>query len=245
MLDGLQRDLQPVGQLEQLLVQKIAANYWRLRRLVRFETGAVCCRLDRYIQQEVDRHYQRLAGAAGGESRPILEYFRYGDDVSDEDLERQAALVEQVTRPEWNPVEAAPAGALQGGPIAVNQESHEGAVAADHAGTSIDAIPPSEIESLRQQIAEREQRILAEMHEVRRWSARLDQLARVNSTPGPEVIDKVVKYEAALERSVFRNLDVLLHLQRTRRERDGDPEMQADNADERYAGRENGFELEI
>ena len=39
LLQGLQDDLKPVGQMEQLLVEKIAVNWWRLRRVLRYETG--------------------------------------------------------------------------------------------------------------------------------------------------------------------------------------------------------------
>jgi hypothetical protein len=40
MVDGLAEDFQPVGTYEQLLVQEIAACFWRKRRLLRFENRA-------------------------------------------------------------------------------------------------------------------------------------------------------------------------------------------------------------
>jgi hypothetical protein len=40
MVDGLAEDFQPVGTYEQLLVQEIAACFWRKRRLLRFESRA-------------------------------------------------------------------------------------------------------------------------------------------------------------------------------------------------------------
>jgi hypothetical protein len=36
---GLEQQLQPVGELERMLVDSIAAYAWRLRRLVRIEKG--------------------------------------------------------------------------------------------------------------------------------------------------------------------------------------------------------------
>src|SRR5712691_10188084 len=42
----LREHYQPVGIVEELLVEQIAAGYWRLRRLVRCETGAIRKRLD-------------------------------------------------------------------------------------------------------------------------------------------------------------------------------------------------------
>ena len=41
LLEQLRRDLHPEGTLEEMLVEKIAACYWRFRRLIRSETGAV------------------------------------------------------------------------------------------------------------------------------------------------------------------------------------------------------------
>ena len=47
MADGLAEDFQPVGAYEQLLVQEIAACFWRKRRLLRFESRAAFESLDR------------------------------------------------------------------------------------------------------------------------------------------------------------------------------------------------------
>jgi len=46
LLDGLIVSLTPSGQMECLLVEKIAADYWRLRRVLRFETGSIRKQLD-------------------------------------------------------------------------------------------------------------------------------------------------------------------------------------------------------
>jgi len=49
LLDGLVLSLNPSGQLECLLVEKIAVDYWRLRRVLRFETGSIRKQLDTAI----------------------------------------------------------------------------------------------------------------------------------------------------------------------------------------------------
>ena len=36
----------PVGTIEEMLVEKIAVSYWRLRRANRFEVGAICEKMD-------------------------------------------------------------------------------------------------------------------------------------------------------------------------------------------------------
>lgn len=41
ILEGLQRDIAPTSLLEQFLIERIAACYWRLRRSYRFETNSI------------------------------------------------------------------------------------------------------------------------------------------------------------------------------------------------------------
>jgi len=49
LLDGLILSLNPSGQMEYLLVEKISVDYWRLRRVLRFESGSIRKVLDMAI----------------------------------------------------------------------------------------------------------------------------------------------------------------------------------------------------
>ena len=49
LLNGLIISLNPVGQMECLLVEKISVDYWRLRRVLRFESGSIRKVLDMAI----------------------------------------------------------------------------------------------------------------------------------------------------------------------------------------------------
>ena len=55
LLDGLIVSLHPTGQMECLLVEKIAADYWRLRRVLRFETGSIRKILDMAINDYYEK----------------------------------------------------------------------------------------------------------------------------------------------------------------------------------------------
>ena len=46
---NLTESLNPSGQMEHLLVEKIAVDFWRLRRVLRFETGSIRKYLDMVI----------------------------------------------------------------------------------------------------------------------------------------------------------------------------------------------------
>ena len=49
LLYNLTTSLNPSGQMEHLLVEKIAVDFWRLRRVLRFETGSIRKYLDMVI----------------------------------------------------------------------------------------------------------------------------------------------------------------------------------------------------
>ena len=55
-VEGLAQDFEPVGTYEQLLVQEIAACFWRLRRLQRFEQRAAAEVSDRPIREMLNRY---------------------------------------------------------------------------------------------------------------------------------------------------------------------------------------------
>lgn len=55
LLEGLIQSLNPVGQMECLLVEKIAVDFWRLKRVLRFETGSI----RRYLDTVIDDYYKK------------------------------------------------------------------------------------------------------------------------------------------------------------------------------------------
>lgn len=55
LLDGLIISLNPVGQMECLLVEKISVDYWRLRRVLRFETGSI----RKLIDMAINNYYTK------------------------------------------------------------------------------------------------------------------------------------------------------------------------------------------
>ena len=55
LLDGLILSLNPSGQMECLLVEKISVDYWRLRRVLRFETGSI----RKLIDMAINNYYTK------------------------------------------------------------------------------------------------------------------------------------------------------------------------------------------
>ncbi len=97
LLSDLRKDLKPVGRMESILVEKIAVNYWRLRRMVRYETGAIRGGLDEYRESVVKSQnqwaYRHLE----------LEYCSYSDEISDIAFQQQQLKVELISSPSFDP----------------------------------------------------------------------------------------------------------------------------------------------
>ena len=90
MVDGLGADLQPVGTLEQMLVEDIAASFWRKRRLLRFESRAALEDRDRRISRMMDPYreiHRQPAYSFNGHSvdlEDILDEAQLGLDLPSE-----------------------------------------------------------------------------------------------------------------------------------------------------------------
>ncbi|WP_343618679.1 hypothetical protein [Ralstonia sp.] len=85
LLDGLQASLSPVGDLEVVLVERIAVTVWRQRRLVRAETAHV--ELNRRLDIKSNRHQiERALGMAYPEIED--KHLRPIDDIEEMEIER-------------------------------------------------------------------------------------------------------------------------------------------------------------
>ena len=86
--ENLRAELEPVGELENLLVDRIIAAYWRLRRLARVEAGI-------FARQLYEELFERVQEEAQTYERSSLEDFieeQYGPStgITDEQKHQQA-----------------------------------------------------------------------------------------------------------------------------------------------------------
>ena len=96
----LHEDLQPVGVLEEMLVERIAICYWRLRRVIRCEIGEIRKELDNIVWMdtnkkidsfEFDKRFIEL-----DEQRNNIRKTSYGINYLLEELDNIKALFEEV-----------------------------------------------------------------------------------------------------------------------------------------------------
>lgn len=214
LLSDLKNQLAPVGRMESLIVEKIAVNYWRLRRLIRYETGEIRQELDNFRESALSR---QQSGSFGNHNRQQLEYYTYSDEISDAEYQAQSIKMKSLqssdfslTDEKWALDYILQRRMKKTGPEFTNEEYKE-------AKKYVSGLSPQLQGKLRREMREEAEQILAEMKEVRSWNIKFDQIQKSKSLPKEKDLNKIIKYENSLERSIFRNLAVLRTLQENRK----------------------------
>jgi len=213
----LRRDLRPGNALEEMLVEKIAVFYWRLRRLLRYETGEIRKRLD-------------TAASRPGE-QPAAPHFSPAEAIGElfglppEDtagaclhLEESSGGIRRLL------------GALQQvrGHLQTTGELSEPSKKqlVEYFGDDSDGLAGrcllhnqgKDLPSLLQTLDEKQARLQQLLPKVRQREKmqREGHLARL-SLPDKQAVERVVRYEANLERQLHRTLRELRRMQAERR----------------------------
>ncbi len=213
LLAELKRDLAPEGRMEMLLVEKIAVNYWRLRRLVRYETGEIRQRLDDFRESALRSHY---SSSHYSRQRPELEYYNYNDTISDAEYQEQLYQVAGMRSSGFNLAEEKAALEYVLYYRMDREETEFDEKDYKAAKKYVAGLSPQMRGKLRKEMLDKAEQVLAEMEEVRTWRVRFDRIQKANSLPGAHDLKNIIKYENSLERSIFRNLAALKTLQENR-----------------------------
>ena len=186
---GLNQEWMPQGQTETNTIRKLAADYVRLNRVIRYEAALTQEALERYQSTPNDSLINYLEW--GERVASILENFENDSiaalnclfDLSNNDSE------------EMNPCRLRLAEKLN----------------------NLDSVTPEEKEKLRQSVFKMATHIRSEMGEKQKSLDKLDRAAFVNSFLIDKELDKILKYENSLERSIARNIEKLITLQNRRK----------------------------
>ena len=213
LLTELIKDLAPVGRMETLLVEKIAVNYWRLRRLVRYETGEIRGRLDDFRETALHSYY---SSSFCPRERPEMVNFGYDDEISDTEYQEQLYKVASMRSSEFNIMEERVALEYVLYYRLDSEKSKFSDKDYEVAKKYVAGLSPQLKGKLRKEMLEEEEGVLAEMLEVRTRRVKFDRIQKTNSLPNERDLNKITKYENSLERSIFRNLAALKTLQEHR-----------------------------
>ncbi len=233
LMDGLIVSLNPTGQMECLLVEKIAVDFWRLRRVLRFETGSV----RKFLDTAISNYYNKANWEGKKEHRE--------NENIDEDITKQKEFID------WNNryIKALKSGVVNFDSPTWSNESLESDIEEDlilimesisekvmnedeyldfedkglefeqmktilkRAEYTDKDIAEALIECLEKQNKGYE-KCIEELNQERRKNAFAEDVAiKINSLPTGDTYEKVIKYEKAIQRSILQNIALLKRLQ--------------------------------
>jgi|FLOH01.1.fsa_nt_gi hypothetical protein len=178
----------PKGEMETFLVDKIAVDYVRLQRLLHYESLKIQRDLEEYL--------------------PLIN-----DNISDQ-IKKDEIRIEVLENFDHNPIDA------------VNcvidlrnlNESRLGPLGPNLIDTlaRFEEITSEEKEKFRNVAFKVADHIAQENVKKREYLEKMSRLAFVDSFLNEKEIIKITKYENSIERSIFRNLEKLIALQKMR-----------------------------
>ncbi len=229
LLAHLREDLRPQGTLEEMLVEKIAVGYWRLRRLLRCETGEIRVGLEGVSSSE--RHWQATQAAIAAKNlkvEPAAARARLTQ--SSTGLAYLIGVVEQV-RKEVEQLGYLSKEACRRLVDHFGKGDEELAARClrlsppqkDADGPDLPGEPQGATANALVDALEQEQIKLQRQRADRQWNERLEQESHVAalSVPSKDAAQTILRYEATIQRELHRTIQQLTRLQRLRKGKKG------------------------
>ncbi len=236
LLDGLIMSLNPKGQMEYMLVEKIAVDYWRLRRVLRFESGSI----RKFLDMAISDYYNKADWQGKKEHRT--------NEQIDEEIAEQKGFIDWNNRyikalkkgvvsfdnPTWSGeglesdieedlntvAEAIKYKILKGDDYAQYEEGELdfGRLRAifKNAGYADADIAEELIGCLKKQNKDYQKRIAELEQEKLKNKYAEEVVVKTSSLPAGDTYEKVIKYEKAVQRSILQNLALLKRMQSMR-----------------------------
>jgi hypothetical protein len=244
LAQDLKSQLQPQGALEAMLVEKITVAYWRLRRAYRYEAGLIRRELDAAtdgfygqtkwdggklnrtdeeidgkIQQENDaiaywQKDKRELGRMRKAGKPLEDIYDW-----DENWEGLGDRVEELLPDGFEYTD-------DGWPRQLREFLNTSANWSD------DDIWKALIEDCDSRIERHRRQIPALEAEKEQNREKIEVLKKLGSVPSKHELDRLLRYEGAIERQFYKALNQLERLQRLRAGDDVPAPVEVDDTDE-------------
>lgn len=226
ILDNLIDCLSPCNQIESLLVEKIAVDFWRLRRTIRFETGSIAQYIKSLVRElysydnpnnekidEQTRHKQRIVDwnmtylecLSKGEVTFDQPEWKGSDVTSDviEDFYLIAKSFNTLTKEEREKLYYTGGLSFDELRALLKRNGYSGA----------NEISAKLIELLTRQ-NQRLQEEIQKLTEQKLANIESNKLIyMLGMTPQADNTDKILKYERSIQKSIYQNLIMLKKLQ--------------------------------
>lgn len=221
--------LAPVGPVEELLVERIVTAQWRLRRALMAETGEIALSVDgghrkRSNREPISREvfFSELHDVASEmtKSACVLAYLIHVMKAVREDVTRDGELTEITLQRVLGRFSDRPNSLTEGlaglrERLTANPGGLTGEVLKEEHRRAALAYIDGKLSLYTQLNGHRQER--EEKEEAARQAA--------DVLPAPAVLDKILRYETALERQLYRALNQLERLQRRRKGEDVPPPL--------------------
>jgi hypothetical protein len=229
LLEDLKSQLAPAGTLEEMLVEKIAVAHWRLRRAYRYEVGLIRSELDNatddfysgktslsgYKEQktdeEIDQQIEQKKEAAESWKKDKRDFTRMREDgksLEDTyDWEENWDWLHDKYSYLLPPADAFPEGI---GPKELREFLNENACFSD------DQIWEALIEICDDKISDHKKEIADSEKQKQKNRLRLQVIKKLGNIPSRHELDRLLRYEGAIERQLYKALNQLERLQRLR-----------------------------
>lgn len=234
LLNNLIDCLNPQGQLEYLLVEKIATDFWRLRRVLRFEMASI----RHYLDGATDDFYSetnlegekinKTKGELEKEKRNFISYIEWNEHYIkclnkgivkfDEEVWIGEGLESNLEDDFYMIIGDDATDNLLGEDELEKYENGELGFEEiknifKRAGYNDKKISQKLIELFKKQNEKYKDRILKIEKEKKRNKMQEEVNIKIKSLPSDESSEKVLKYEKAIQKSIYQNLVVLKKLQ--------------------------------
>jgi len=234
LLADLHTQFSPQGSLEEMLVEKIAVAYWRLRRAHRFEVGLIRNKLD----DLTDKYYMKVVTVMDNTTGSYYDKPMYKTDQQiDAEIQKARDFIIKFKRDKDKLTELRQSGK---DPKEIYNDNYQAnwdwfREEAEKEGVkSFSNSPVSIREALRKahwsndkiwqlHIKVCDVAIAAQQQEIRNLDGQKEnnKLAiqvqkKLSSIPEDQELNRLLKYEGSIERQFYKAIDQLEHLQRLR-----------------------------
>jgi len=220
LLDDLLKQLQTVGPVEEMLAEKIAIAYWRLRRAYRYEVGLIRHELDnatddfyrnKKTDQEMDQKIQKEKGAVEAwkeEKTQLLKPQKAGEalDVTFEQEDVWGWFHESVQ-------ELLPP-TKEGDRYMTCEEIR--AFLNKNCNWDDEYIWQMLIEVCDKKMSDHQEKITSLEKEKDRNTLKLEVVKKLGTIPSKDELDRLLRYEGAIERQLYKAMNQLERVQRLR-----------------------------
>jgi hypothetical protein len=205
LLADLCKQYQPVGRAEELEVERIALCWWKLRRVERYESAVTKVAIRDLGKKELARQEPYCAKLSEEEDALILQLESAKDELDEngaisEELKKKIFAARNRLESMWPSFESQAEALLKANPSGEIVETFTAEERSYVLGTFAVTLAIAFVKQIRQFRTKNVAETAIEEHVI----------------PKPEILDRILRYETAIERNLGRAIDRLDRLQRRR-----------------------------